>query len=113
MRDDSRAARDLDQDEREGDRNAGAAIDHFVEERVARVVVVRAVAAKTELVVEQVEKVRYARRHDGLARCRDLPRAWIRKTSATSRAEIVEPLEVHGHVELRVVGLGEKQRHTR
>ena len=38
------AARDFHVDQRQRDRDAGAAIEHFVEEAVARIVVVRVVA---------------------------------------------------------------------
>ena len=46
------AARDLEVDHREADRDAGAAIQHFVQKAVARIVVAIAVSAKPLLVVE-------------------------------------------------------------
>ena len=48
------AAGDLEVDDREADRDAGAARQHFVEEAVARIVVALAVAGEAELVVEEL-----------------------------------------------------------
>src|SRR5262245_64814203 len=46
------AARDLEIDDGEADRDPGAPIDHFVEEVVPRIVVMIAVSRETQLVVE-------------------------------------------------------------
>src|SRR5207245_1266835 len=48
----SRAAPDLEIDGGQADRNAEPAIEHFIQEAVARVVVVLAIAAESELFVQ-------------------------------------------------------------
>ena len=64
------AAPDLEVDHREADRNAEPAIEHLVQEAVARIVVVIAVAAEAELLVEVgVERGDLRRGRRAVCRC--------------------------------------------
>ena len=90
-------ARDLEVDDGEADRDAGAAIEDFVEEAVARIVVALAVAGEALLVVEvfveRADRVLLRARRPTVRRARPPPRPCDRASPgrAAGRATGIRP----------------------
>ena len=97
-------ARDLEVDHREGDRDAGAAIEHLVQEAVARIVVLLAVAGEpllvVEVLVEHADRVLTAN-------------AGPRHAAGRFVAHPLERIEVAVRVERRVFDPRDRQRRRR
>ena len=108
------APRHLDVEQRQRDRNAGAAVEHGVEEAVARVLVVGLVAGELQL----FEEIRVERDHLGVALGVHVVRRVGRRFGAREPArrfpaEVVEPIEVAAGVELGIFHAGDHQRRDR
>ena len=99
------AAPDFEVDDGEADRDAEPAIEHFVEEAVARVVVMIAVAAEPELLV----KVGVERREPDRGR-----RAFVALEPSGGRfPHALEAQQIRGGVERGILDSGNGQRRRR
>ncbi len=99
------APADLEIHDRQADRNSDPAVEHFVEEAVARIVVVLAVAAEAELFVE----IRIQR---GDRRARVDPLLPV-KPSGRRFTHPFEPLQVRRTVQRGILDAGNRQRRGR
>ena len=97
------AAPDLHVDDAQGERDSQASLEHFVQEAVARVVVVRLIAAEPEL-VEQV------RVHAADPAFRDRP-GW--QTRLDALGEAVEHAQIAALVEVGILLTRHRQRGPR